>query len=327
MVLEGSGSSVCALDNDWVFSHFSDVRSGTSSDRLQLPDIPLRIQAKFPAHHQLDIGDYRCDYPPRPRLRPLAHRVPSLPLLDIPARYHPGALPIILRPGPHQCSLHSLHTRQIPTVDLYIRSRSYPLHRLEPRIYFHRSLHLPEDLHRKSEGRDASRSFGLDGCYDARVGVTAAAIITVASAGGCQATKSGQWPVDIQNRLAREWECGSKKHYCHTEESTASRANLDWKSERRQQFQRSRRASSTAPAHALPGATRRTIHGPLRIPTVPRYRTFGPTDLYIVQQQLPRSRHPGPRQHALQPTTTTFQQPSSIASERLPDRETRNQQS
>ena len=78
-----------------------NCRSGTLADRLQLPHIPLRLQAELPPHYQLEILDYRFHHPSRLRLCPLSHHLYHLPLLDIPARYHLRALPILLRPRPH----------------------------------------------------------------------------------------------------------------------------------------------------------------------------------------------------------------------------------
>ena len=153
-------------------------RLGTQFDRLQLPHIPLRLQAEWLSHYQLEIRNCRCHHPPRLWLRPLSRHLPHLPLLDISARYYLRTLPILLRPRPHQHSLYPLHTREVPTVDILISSRSRSLYNLDHRLYYRCPPHFPEDPYCKSEGCDASTPFRLNGCYDAGIRATATTVTT-----------------------------------------------------------------------------------------------------------------------------------------------------
>ena len=181
----------------------ANAKSGTQADPLQLPHIPLCLQARYLPYDQLESRDRHCYRPPRPRLRPLSRHFPYLPLMDISARHRLCALPVLLDSRSHQCALQPLHTREIITVDPFIRGRSRSLHNLKPHVHYSSSSHLPKDLYCKSEGCDAPIPLRLNGCYDAGIRATAAAVATAsAPAGGCEATKSGQRPIDFQNRLA-----------------------------------------------------------------------------------------------------------------------------
>lgn len=168
-----------------------NFRTGIQADHLQLPHLPFRLQAEFPPYNQSESCDCGCYHPPRPRLRPLSHHLDTLPLMDIPARYHLRALPVLVYPWPHQCSLQPLDARQVFTMDPFIYSRSRSLRDLESYIRHRCSPHLPEDPHCKSEGCDAPIPLRLNGWYDAGNRATAAATATIATpAGGCKATKS-----------------------------------------------------------------------------------------------------------------------------------------